>query len=208
MNALHGEFQCSFTRFTRLSLAYSYVMASVPVIKLRLKVPPSSGSGPTASISVDISSGLLPSFSMHSGILVQRFVTQSQKELPLLRPVTLFFKKLLRCCSLNDPFSGGFGSYSTVLLVRAYLMLSNAQTRSLSPAAAVAEMCSWVADFDWRHQQVVWASGSPVVNRMGAAIEASIWLGDPVNGNGNVARASFQFEDVIRLCRNAARLLT
>ena len=183
-------------------------MASVPVIKLRLKVPASSGSGATASICVDISSALLPSFSLHSGILVQRFVSRSQEELPLLRPVTIFFKKLLRCCNLNDPFSGGFGSYSTVLLVRAYIMLSDAQTRSLSAAAAVAEMCSWVADFDWRRQQIVWSSGFPVVEHMGAGnMEGSVWLGDPVNGNGNVARASFQFSDVVSLCRNAVRLL-
>jgi hypothetical protein len=183
-------------------------MASVPVIKLRLKIPPFPGCCASTSISVDISSALLPSFSLHSGILVQRFVCRSQEELPLLRPVTLFFKKLLRCCSLNDPFSGGFGSYSTVLLVRAYIMLSSAQTRSLSPAAAVAEMCSWVASFDWRHNRIVWTSGNPVVQHIAAAnIEASVWLGDPVNGNGNVARASFQFGDVVNLCRDAERLL-
>jgi DNA polymerase sigma len=183
-------------------------MASVPVIKLRLKVSPSLGSGAAGSICVDVSSALLPSFSLHSGILVQRFVSHSQEELPLLRPITLFFKKLLRCCGLNDPFSGGFGSYSTVLLVRAYIMLSNAQTRSLSAAAAAAEMCSWVADFDWRRQRIVWSSGFPVVEHVGAAmIEGSIWLGDPVNGNGNVARSSFQFFDVVSICRDAVRLL-
>lgn len=183
-------------------------MASVPVIKLRLKVDPSSGKGAAAVISVDISSALLPSFSLHSGILVQRFVSHSLEELPLLLPVVLFFKKLLRCCSLNDPFSGGFGSYSTVLIARAYIMLSNAQTRNLSSAAAVAEMCAWIANFSWRQQRIVWNAGSPVVEHMGAtAIDASLWLGDPVNGNGNVARASFQFGDVVGVCREATRLL-
>jgi hypothetical protein len=179
------------------------------VIKLRLKLPPSSGSGPAAVISVDISSTLLPSFSLHSGILVQRFVSRSLEDMPLLRPVVLFFKKLLRCCNLNDPFSGGFGSYSTVLLARAYIMISNAQARNLSPPAAVAEMCRWVGDFDWHQQRIVWKAGAPVVEHIGAAmIDASVWLGDPVNGNGNVARASFQFGDVARLCREAIRLLT
>jgi hypothetical protein len=130
------------------------------------------------------------------------------EELPLLRPVVLFFKKLLRCCNLSDPFSGGFGSYSTVLLVRAYIMISNAPSRGLSPASAVAEMCSWVGGFDWNQQRIIWKAGVPVVEHMGAAmIDASVWLGDPVNGNGNVARASFQFGDVVRLCREASRLL-
>ena len=184
-------------------------MASVPVIKLRLKVPPASGSGATAIISVDVSSALLPSFSLHSGLLVQRFVSRSLDELPLLRPVTLFFKKLLRCCSLNDPSSGGFGSYSTVLLARAYLIISNAQTRSLSPAAAVAEMCSWVADFDWQQKRIIWNSGMPVVEHLGAAaLDSSVWLGDPINSNNNVARASFQFGDLARLCRSAVQMLS
>ena len=183
-------------------------MASVPVIKLRLKIPPPSGSGATTFISVDISSALLPSFSLHSGILVQRFVQRSLDDLPLMRPLALFFKKLLRSCSLADPFSGGFGSYSTLLLVRAFIMLSNAQARALSPATALAEMCSWVADFDWRQRRIVWNAGVPAVEHIGAVVfDASVWLGDPVNGNGNVARASFQFGDVARLCRDAVQLL-
>lgn len=87
-------------------------------------------------------------------------------------------------------------------------MLSNAQARSLSPAAAVAEMCSWVASFDWKQQRIVWNAGVPIVEIVGASmINGSVWLGDPVNGNGNVARASFQFGDVAGLCREAMRLL-
>ena len=71
-----------------------------------------------------------------------------------------------------------------------------------------AEMCRWVGDFDWHQQRIVWKAGAPVVEHIGAAmIDASVWLGDPVNGNGNVARASFQFGDVARLCREAIRLL-
>ena len=125
-----------------------------------------------------------------------------------MRPLSLFFKKLLRSCSLSDPFSGGFGSYSTLLLVRAYMMLSNAHARSLSPAAALAEMCAWVADFDWRQRRIVWREGAPAVEHIGAALlDACVWIGDPVNGNGNVARASFQFGDVARLCRDAVQLL-
>ncbi len=207
MNVHHGKSPVLCISHVNSSTR-SYIVASVPVIKLRLKVAPSSGSGAAGVISVDISSALLPSFSLHSGILVQRFVSCSLEELPLLRPVTLFFKKLLRCRNLNDPFSGGFGSYSTVLLVRAYIILSKAQARNLSPAAAVAEMCSWVSSFDWRKQRIVWNAGVPVVENLGAAmIDASVWLGDPVNGNGNVARASFQFGDVAGLCRDATRLL-
>jgi hypothetical protein len=187
----------------------SYIIASVPVIKLRLKASPSSGSSAAVVINVDISSALLPSFSLHSGILVQRFVSLSLSELPLLRPVTLFFKKLLRHSGLNDPFSGGVGSYSTLLLARAYLLLSDAHARALSPADAVAEMCAWIACFDWRQQRIVWKSGLPVVERMGAAIiDSSLWLGDPVNGNGNVARASFQFGDFTKLCRSAEQLIS
>ena len=207
MSVPHGN--TSQLRSYSCLLACSYIMASVPVIKLRLKVPPASGSGATAIISVDVSSALLPSFSLHSGLLVQRFASRSLDELPLLRPVTLFFKKLLRCCSLNDPFSGGFGSYSTVLLARAYLIISNAQSRSLSPAAAVAEMCSWVADFDWQQKRIIWNAGQPVVEHLGAAaLDSSVWLGDPINSNNNVARASFQFRDLTRLCRSAVQMLS
>lgn len=72
-------------------------------------------------LSVDIS--ICDSFgdSEHLGLLQSNFVREKLEEYPILRPVCLMLKKLLVRNELNDPYTGGLGSYSLFIMLYAAL---------------------------------------------------------------------------------------
>lgn len=57
----------------------------------------------------------------HSGLSSIQLVNRLVRELPLLRPLVLMVKRILRANGLNDSFTGGVSSYGVVLLVASFL---------------------------------------------------------------------------------------
>ena len=62
----------------------------------------------------------------HMGIKAAIYVEQNLNQFPILRSVCLMLKKLLVSKGLNDPYTGGLGSYSLFLMLYAAYFLEKA----------------------------------------------------------------------------------
>lgn len=62
----------------------------------------------------------------HQGIKAAFYVEQNLNQFPILRSVCLMLKKLLVSKGLNDPYTGGLGSYSLFLMLYAAYFLEKA----------------------------------------------------------------------------------
>ena len=84
----------------------------IPVIKLEL--------GPKFNnLNVDITF----QDRAHSGINCTHLIQQFLHYEPLLKPLTLILKQLIQAHELNDPYTGGIGSYAVTLLTIALLQV-------------------------------------------------------------------------------------
>ena len=59
----------------------------------------------------------------HTGNKVIQMVTAYKKEYPVLKPLMLVLKQLLKVNGLNSPRHGGLGSYSLLMLIVGFLQL-------------------------------------------------------------------------------------
>lgn len=92
------------------------VASQVPVLKLK----------PVNGVDVDLTfavgaTAANPSTRQHNGAATLAVVRQLCASLPLLRPLAMLLKQLLREHGLNEPYTGGLSSYATVLLAAGYL---------------------------------------------------------------------------------------
>eukprot|EP00300_Choanocystis_sp_HF-7_P014413 c18683_g1_i10.p1 GENE.c18683_g1_i10~~c18683_g1_i10.p1 ORF type:complete len:464 (+),score=83.80 c18683_g1_i10:1089-2480(+) len=83
--------------------------ARVPIIKLTDK---------HSHIDVDIS------FEQNSGLSSSVYVKNALRKWPELKPLVLTMKYFLKLRNLNEPFTGGVGSYALVMLALSHLQMS------------------------------------------------------------------------------------
>ena len=128
---------------------------------------------------------------------------------PLLRPVVLVMKRLLRGYGLNDAFSGGISSHAVLLLAAAYF-----ETVETVGAAHEADLgvhlvgClhKWGAEFD-AAKDIVALNGTQVSPQL-QAFRASqgrsvpVVIVDPIRPENNVGRTAFRFAQVQALTLN------
>jgi non-canonical poly(A) RNA polymerase PAPD5/7 len=84
--------------------------ASVPIIKLETAIS-------THHIKVDITFG----DETHKGSQTVSLIKRYLSLYPILGPITMIIKQLLKSTHLNDPYSGGISSYAITLLAVAFL---------------------------------------------------------------------------------------
>lgn len=53
-------------------------------------------------------------------VLLQRFLSEAEE----IRPLTLLLKAYLRQMGLNEPYTGGIGSYTLILMIISYLQVN------------------------------------------------------------------------------------
>lgn len=64
------------------------------------------------------------SINQETGVVAGEVVNQFLEALPASRPLILVVKAFLKQREINEVFSGGLGSYSTVLIVISFLQVS------------------------------------------------------------------------------------
>lgn len=82
-------------------------------------------------LSVDISISDTFDESSHLGLHQSNFVKEKLQEYPVLRPVCLMLKKLLVKHDLNDPYTGGLGSFSIFVMLYATLYFERTSSNIL-----------------------------------------------------------------------------
>lgn len=60
-------------------------------------------------------------YEISGGIKAAEFIVERQREMPSLRPLTLFLKYFLHCRILNDTYKGGIGSFMLQLMLISHL---------------------------------------------------------------------------------------
>eukprot|EP00826_Nyctotherus_ovalis_P057740 TRINITY_DN7902_c0_g1_i6.p6 TRINITY_DN7902_c0_g1~~TRINITY_DN7902_c0_g1_i6.p6 ORF type:complete len:153 (-),score=31.35 TRINITY_DN7902_c0_g1_i6:109-567(-) len=71
-----------------------------------------------------------------------QYVISKSAEYPILRPVCVVLKRLLKARGLNRPFTGGMGSFVLTVMAIAFLRLGNAYA---SPSKCLAAFLSYYA---------------------------------------------------------------
>ncbi|KAJ0399466.1 hypothetical protein P43SY_009130 [Pythium insidiosum] len=100
--------------------------AKIPVLKLVTA---------ESTVPIDIT---FESTATHSGLLARDLIKRYAAEMPELYPLAVIFKQLLRERDLNDAYTGGLSSYSIVLMITHFLLLSRYGERCFKAAAMFA----------------------------------------------------------------------
>jgi DNA polymerase sigma len=90
----------------RLSYLETIEATRVPIVKMRFAA---------TDIAVDVS------FNQANGVMAATLMTEYLKAMPPLRPMTIILKYFLAARDLNEPYSGGVGSYLLQLLIVSFL---------------------------------------------------------------------------------------
>ncbi|KAF9183816.1 long-chain fatty acid-CoA ligase [Haplosporangium sp. Z 11] len=93
--------------------------AKVPIVKFKESI---------SGIPVDIS------FNITNGIDSARIATKLLEELPVLRPLTMVLKHFLMIKRFNEVFTGGLGSYTTMIMILSFLQMHpKIQSKRIDP---------------------------------------------------------------------------
>jgi non-canonical poly(A) RNA polymerase PAPD5/7 len=101
-----GDLMASKQWKDRLSYLETIAATRVPIVKMRLA---------DTDIAVDVS------FNQQNGVTAAALMTEYLKAMPPLRPLTIILKYFLAARDLNEPYSGGVGSYLLQLLIVSFL---------------------------------------------------------------------------------------
>jgi len=171
---------------------------AIPVVKLTVSAGYSN-----IAMDVSIAAG------NHDGDQTVQKVRSLLQQHPLLRPVVLVMKRLLRAYGLNDAFSGGVSSHALLLLAAAYFQTVALEHEMDLGEHLVACLHHWGAVFQ-PASDVVALEGtepSPELSRGGPSSQGRsvpVVICDPVRPENNVGRTAFRFAQVQELFRWAS----
>ena len=173
-------------------------------------------------LSVDISISDDLNSTDHLGIQQSYYINQKIKEYPVLRPVCLVLKKLLVNNGLNDPYTGGLGSFSLFLML--YLALSQenltSSQRFQGESTYLARLFSWFLHYFGetfnREQQFIyfnnsgwpWVSQSLLLSIEGSLNKNLLCVYDPFNSSNNTAQKAFRIKDIFDCFKQAKDKIT
>lgn len=147
----------------------------------------------------------------HRGLITSDYTQQACQRLPLLRPLALVIKRLLRQHSLHDPYSGGLCGYGVTLLAARYL-LDHPDTDDLG--VALHGFLSFFGErFDPRTMGVRVRSGESYILYDGDAQTLPAWgsqplfIEDPEERGNNVGTTAWRFPQIQQLFLQTAGVL-
>ena len=163
-------------------------------------------------LSVDVSiSDTFDDFS-HLGLLQSNFVREKLEEYPVLRPVCLMLKKLLVKYDLNDPYTGGLGSFSIFVMLYAALYFERTnsnilfQSENTYKARLFAYFLSYYGEwFNVESHTLFFPDKSVpiVVPKISSGLDSSfkktLWVYDPTNSKNNTTQKAFRIEEIQKL---------
>ena len=169
----------------------------VPVVKLQV-APEIFNLPGWAELSVDITIHDHKCPELQPQEISVRTVQQFLTEMPLLRPLVLLTKQLLRYYNLNDSYRGGLSSFVWFLMVAAYIQLPETQRADRSLSELLLDLLlHYGPSFDPQSTVVrpVLAGVVPPLAQDAQAPGGSLRVLDPVSG-ANVAGTTFQFQAI------------
>eukprot|EP01117_Protostelium_nocturnum_P014818 TRINITY_DN5678_c0_g1_i1.p1 TRINITY_DN5678_c0_g1~~TRINITY_DN5678_c0_g1_i1.p1 ORF type:complete len:685 (+),score=259.03 TRINITY_DN5678_c0_g1_i1:273-2327(+) len=176
--------------------------ARVPIIKFSDK---------RTGINVDIS------FNIVGGLSNTAIVKQFCSKIPLLRPLTLVIKYFLQQRGLNEPYTGGIGSYALVILVINFLQMYSINSSS-SEGVSTGKLLTDFFDF-FGTKFNYWTTGISIKNGGGYfQKENRGWfeksrpflmsIEDPQDEENDVSKNSFAILTIRSTFSHAYHLLT
>lgn len=138
------------------SLASALVRAKVcpyPQVIDKAKVPIVKFVDTRTGIQVDVS------FNQENGVHNTAVVNNYLKEFDALKPLVMVLKYYMKSRDLQEPYTGGIGSYALTLMVVSFL-----QVRNLSNISIFLSFKSSNIIFDTLQQQAHYESGKPETN--------------------------------------------
>jgi DNA polymerase sigma len=151
----------------------------------------------------------------HQGIKAANFVESNLNQFPILRSVCLMLKKLLVSKSLNDPYTGGLGSYSLFLMLYAAYFLEKAGKYDWfhSDLTHPARLFTWFLTyfgeyFDYDSQAIIFVpNGIPLsLTKASCGLESTnqtdravLCVIDPLNPKNNTTQKAFNIMSIRKL---------
>ena len=166
-----------------------------------------------SELSVDISISDSFNETSHLGLYQTNYVIDRLYENPVLGPVWLVLKKLLLVNDLNNPYTGGLGSFSLFVMLYAALnferMNSNAlfQEDDVYKGRLFAYFLSYYGDyfdveynaifFDWNSMPIILPKLNPQCDT--SSFRKTLIVYDPTNCRNNTTQKTFRYEEIERL---------
>ena len=173
-------------------------------------------------LSVDISISDSFDESSHLGLLQSNFVKEKLQEYPVLRPVWLMLKKLLVKYDLNDPYTGGLGSFSIFVMLYAALYFERTnsnilfQSENTYKARLFAYFLSYYGEWFNVESHTLFFPDKQVpivVPKIISGFDASsfkktLCVYDPTNSKNNTTQKAFRIEEIQKLFKSTKDKIT
>ncbi|KJE95608.1 hypothetical protein CAOG_008933 [Capsaspora owczarzaki ATCC 30864] len=170
---------------------------SVPIIKL---------ADALSGVFVDIS------FNLESGLRTVEFIRACVDEYRMLYHLTFVIKQFLAQRQLNEPYSGGLGSYSVVLLVVSFLQRHPRQDRDPNFGVLLVEFFElYGKDFNYRKVGIAVTEGGRYFPKSDASAnsnEVRPFIQDPMEPGNDVGYKTYNMIAVRDAFRHAYDTLT
>lgn len=139
----------------------------------------------------------------HQGLASCKLIKSYVEEYKCLKEVSIILKLLLAKLGLNSPYHGGISSYSTVLLLVAFM---NKWNLKMNPTLTPARLLMSFLDY-YSYYFKVSLFGIDVSNDGSffehSAPETNFVILDPLNNQDNTTRNSFMTHEIIKDFRTA-----
>lgn len=150
-------------------------------------------------------------------VIMKRYLS----EYPFLRPLTIIVKYYLKFCLLNDPYTGGIGSYSLLVLILSFLQNHTKSKGKLKEATEKENLATILIDF-FQYYGILFDYSKYVVSVLnnGAYLlkEDKNWkyenfpdslaIEDPENPDNDLGKASFNIKQIKLAFQHAYYVLT
>lgn len=173
-------------------------------------------------LSVDISISDIFDESSHLGLLQSNYVREKLQEEPVLRPVCLMLKKLLVKHDLNDPYTGGLGSFSIFVMLYAALYFERSSSNVLfqSENTYKARLFAYFLSYygEWfnveSHTLFFPDKNMPMVVPKivsgfdDSSFKKTLCVYDPTNSKNNTTQKAFRIEEIQKLFKSTKEKIT